>query len=127
MTGRRNGRGFRRGERAVFIYQCEESEESSDVELWFRTVRPVVVIRRLHDGEEVNEADVGRMYMVRFDDGFEADVLEDELVARTNVISPTEVRRTNPPRFGPDFRWLSNMGLLSRVIGKHLDKPGRII
>ena len=61
----------------TFEYHCWESDESTDAELWHRTRQPVTVIRQLGP-DEVDE-EIGRMYHVRFQDGFEGDVFEDEL------------------------------------------------
>ena len=64
-----------------FEYHCLESEDSADAELWHRTHQEVAVLHQLSD---VNEVEVGKMYRVRFADGFEGDVFADELMTTTN-------------------------------------------
>lgn len=66
--------------RRWFEYHCYEGEDSCDAELWRHTHQKVVVLRKLKDGEEIDEVDVGRMYRVKFNDGFEYDAFNDELV-----------------------------------------------
>ena len=66
--------------RRLFEYHCYEGEDSADAELWHHTHQKVIVLRKLKNIEEIDEADTGRMYKVRFQDGFEAHVTDDELV-----------------------------------------------
>jgi hypothetical protein len=63
--------------RRLFEYHCYEGEDSNDAELWHHTHQQVVILKK-----EVNidEVYVGKMYRVRFSDGFEYDVCNDELV-----------------------------------------------
>ena len=75
MEDKRLARG-----RRWFEYHCYEGEDSSDAKLWHHTHQAVKIIRKLRNIEEVDEADVGRMYKVIFADGFEAHVTDDELV-----------------------------------------------
>jgi hypothetical protein len=89
------------GERRMFAYQCLESDESNDAELWHRTMRPAVVLKKLSG---IDEGEVGRMFHVRFDDGYEGDVFEYELGPITKRISRSP-RRPNPPILGPRFEW----------------------
>lgn len=63
--------------RRFFEYHCYEGEDSSDAELWHHTHQQVIVLNKIAD---IDEADIGRMYRVRFDDGFEHDVFDDELI-----------------------------------------------
>jgi hypothetical protein len=65
--------------RRWFEYHCYEGEDSCDAELWHHTHQQVKIIKRLLP-DEVDEADVGRMYRVRFTDGFEYDIFDDELI-----------------------------------------------
>ena len=78
-----------RGRRS-FEYHCYEGEDSSDAELWHHTHQQVVILRKLRNIEEVDEADCGRMYMVRFNDGLEYTACDDELMR-----SPKEYYRPN--------------------------------
>jgi len=65
----------------LFEYHCWESENSVDIKLWRHTHQPVAVLYQLDNPDQV-------MYRVRFGDGLEYDVFEDELVN-----SPTEYER----------------------------------
>jgi len=69
---------FRRGQTVPFTYKCFESEESHDAELWHHTNQKATVIRKLPK-KDIDEHEVGRMYNVRFKDGFKYDVTEEEL------------------------------------------------
>lgn len=91
------------GETAYFEYQCFESEESCDAELWYHSHQPVTVIREEeeHDGhgltlDERIEAAQLKVYRVRFKDGFEYTVLEDELFT-----DPKHWEREDPPDYDP--------------------------
>ena len=59
-----------------FEYHCYEGEDSSDAELWHHTHQQALILHKLTDTDK----EIGTMYRVRFDDGFEADVFGDELV-----------------------------------------------
>lgn len=63
--------------RRCFEYHCYESGDSCDAELWHHTHQEVIILNKLTN---IDEADIGRMYRVRFSDGFEGDVCDDELV-----------------------------------------------
>lgn len=73
------------GEQAWFEYHCLESSESADAPVWYRSHQRVTVL----DMEENDGADMTReersangcpfTYTVRFEDGLEWDVFEDEL------------------------------------------------
>ena len=67
------------GGRRWFVYHCYEGDDSADAELRDHTQQLVTVLRKL-TAPKVDEFDVGRMYRVRFHDGFEYDVFNDELV-----------------------------------------------
>lgn len=58
-----------------------------DTQLNDRTGQTVTVIRSLAE-EEADIADVGRMFKVRFEDGYVTDVFEDELsdITSCNII-----------------------------------------
>jgi len=84
------------GQRLWFEYHCFESHDSGDAELWYRSHQKVTVIEPLPFGKLDDEASVedrgGRVYLVRFADGFEGHVTWDELLD-----SPTEFERPDPP------------------------------
>lgn len=63
-----------------FEYHCYEGEDSSDAELWHHTHQKVDVLKELVDVDE----EVGKMYRIRFSDGFGTDAFEDELVDNTS-------------------------------------------
>ena len=63
--------------RRWFEYHCYEGEDSSDAELWHHTHQQVAV---LHKHQNIDEPIVGKMYRVRFGDGLEYDVCDDELL-----------------------------------------------
>ncbi len=75
--------------RRLFEYHCYEGEDSTDAELWHHTHQQVAVLNKIAN---VDEQDVGRMYRIRFTDGFEYDVCDDELLK-----SPQEYTR-------PDYK-----------------------
>lgn len=92
------------GDRAHFEYHCLESPESTDAEAWYRSHRPVTVLAPGEgDGWEGGYADstrveraedgVPRTYRVRWDDGHEHDVFEDEL-----LVHPRHFQRPDPPQ-----------------------------
>jgi hypothetical protein len=62
--------------RRWFEYHCYEGEDSSDAELWHHTHQQVIVLKRLIDVDP----EVGKMYWVKFSDGFEYTVCNDELL-----------------------------------------------
>jgi hypothetical protein len=74
------------GDSMFFIYRYFESDKTSNVDLWNHTNQPVVVLRRLKDKVEVDENTIGRTYHVRFEDGFEYVVFEDELEYQESVM-----------------------------------------
>lgn len=77
--------------RRWFEYHCYEGEDSGDAELWHRTHQQIVIVHKC-GRDEVDELDVGRMYHIRFADGYEYECFDDELVR-----SPAEFER-------PDYR-----------------------
>ena len=64
--------------RRWFEYHCYEGEDSSDAELWHHTHQQVIILNKITEG--VEEREVGKMYRVKFVDGFQYDVCDDELV-----------------------------------------------
>jgi len=61
------------GPQVLFEYHCWESKDSADAELWRHTHQAVDVLYQLDNPDQV-------MYRVRFGDGLEYDVFEDELM-----------------------------------------------
>lgn len=81
----------------LFEYHCWESSQSSDAELWYRSHQRVTVLRIVEPGVgrtfmERCEAGNPRVFRIRFEDGFEGDAFEDELVR-----SRKEFCRPSPP------------------------------
>ena len=85
------------GSEMWFEYHCLESHESCDSEIWYRSHQKVLVLSITHNGggntpkERAEDGDP-RVYKVRFIDGFEYDVFEDELMD-----DPSGFYRPNPP------------------------------
>ena len=81
-----------------FEYHCNESHDSSDAQAWYRSHQQVTVLDVVGDtvafttflerGEQGHQI----IYHVRFQDGLEWDVFEDELLD-----SPDHFTRPNPP------------------------------
>ena len=71
--------------RRYFEYHCYEGEDSSDAELWHHTHQLVEVLSKYKD---MDEFETGRLYQVRFADGLEYEVWDDELMK-----SPTDYYR----------------------------------
>ena len=63
--------------RRWFEYHCYEGEDSADAELWHHTHQQVKI---LHKEPNIDEFETGRIYQVRFQDGFESVVFNDELM-----------------------------------------------
>jgi hypothetical protein len=87
------------GETLFFEYHCFESDASQDAELWYRSHQKVEVLGFAdNDGwdiktlEERCECGCPIVYKIRFQDGFEGDAFEDELLD-----SEDEYYRPDPP------------------------------
>lgn len=84
-----------------FEYHCFESSQSCDAHLWYRSHQPVLVLGLAEDYSElegttaIERGEFGQplVYRVRFLDGFEGDVWEDELME-----SPADYYRPDPMR-----------------------------
>lgn len=83
-----------------FEYHCNESPDSEDAPAWYRSHQQVTVLRQGdNDGWEGStfiqrsHACTPRTYIVRFADGLEWAVFEDELVN-----SPAAFERPDPPK-----------------------------
>ncbi len=80
-----------------FEYHCFKSIASSDATLWYHSHQKCIVLEVLEPGngktvQEREENGEPREYRVKFKDGLEYDVFEDELLE-----SETEFYRPNPP------------------------------
>ena len=83
-----------------FEYHCTESHQSAHAEWWYRSHQQVTVIRCVNAEDYGNAPQQDRcecgqplVYTVRWSDGFEGDVFEDELLD-----SPDEYERPAPPQ-----------------------------
>lgn len=84
---------WRPGELAYFEYHCCQSHESSDAEIWYRSQQPVEVLGIVEPGVGRTmmkriEYNIPRIYRVRFLDGLEWDVFEDELLTSPKHYDP---------------------------------------
>lgn len=89
------------GSRACFEYHCYEGHDSADAEAWYRSHQNVTVLKR-NDPDPYSEGmtqqersaeGVPHTYRVRWDDGFEHDAWEDELMTH-----PKHFWRPDPPQ-----------------------------
>lgn len=81
------------GELAYFEYHCSQSHTSCDAEIWYRSQQPVVVLETIEKGVgrtmlKRNEYAIPRLYKVRFLDGLEYGVFEDELFTSPKWFDP---------------------------------------
>lgn len=89
------------GETAYFEYHCNRSHDSEDAPQWYRSHDTVTVLRFDHEGSadtldrrlEIGEPS---SYIVRFEDGFEGGVFEDELFTSPDGFDP----EMGPPSMG---------------------------
>lgn len=87
------------GSRASFEYHCNESHDSAHAQWWYRSHQRVTVLGVAEcDGlwgtmAERAEAGTPKCYVVRWADGFEATVFEDEL-----LVDRRGFCRPDPPR-----------------------------
>ena len=91
------------GSRPWFEYHCYEGHDSADAAIWYRSHQQATIISvdetcdafvcGIVTRKERDESACSLMYCVRFDDGHEATVFEDELLD-----SPAEYYRPDPPR-----------------------------
>ena len=89
---------WRPNEQAWFEYHCYEGHDSSDAQAWYRSHQRVTVLHE-NDGElrfgtmaERGEEGMPVLYTVRFTDGLEYAVFEDELST-----SKADWERPDPP------------------------------
>lgn len=85
------------GDVAWFEYRCYEGHDSADATLWYKSHQQVKVLRRVETGYGATPRERGEnghpaVYHVKFKDGSDFDVTEDEL-----LYSPSEYVRPDPP------------------------------
>jgi hypothetical protein len=89
------------GERAHFEYHCYEGHDSNDAKAWYHSHQPVTVLEENEDdgqrhmfADHADRADAGMpvSYHVRWGDGYEHTVFEDELLTH-----PKHFSRPDPP------------------------------
>lgn len=94
------------GAEAWFEYHCWESEDSNDADLWHRSHQKVTVVAEYEcDGqreylptfEDRCEAGMPLTYGVRWSDGHQGAVWEDELLT-----GPEHYYRPDPPKRSDD-------------------------
>lgn len=78
---------FALNQRLWFEYHCNESHDSADAELWYRSHQKCVIVGvvpcdgyDIHSADERYESGCLIVYRIRFDDGQEFDACEDELM-----------------------------------------------
>lgn len=84
---------WRPGQHAWFEYHCEQSHQSCDAELWYRSHQQVLVVGVDETGIGETFADrlehgALRVYRIQFDDGYEDSAYEDELFVSPNYWDP---------------------------------------
>jgi hypothetical protein len=98
--------GYRQnGSCPLFEYHCNESHTSSDAPIWYRSHQRVTILKciNLSDAEEMPKQidrfanGLQLMYRVRFEDGLQWDVFEDELLDLAS-----EFERPKPPAGPPE-------------------------
>lgn len=77
--------------RRLFEYHCWEDERSNDAKLWHHTHQTVKVTMRTQHGHI--DSPTPTMYHIRFADGFEAEVWDDELVGSATDYQRPSYRR----------------------------------
>ncbi len=80
-----------------FEYRCWESDSSQDAELWYRSHRRIKVLKMEERGFGSNEDERAQQgqpaaFKIKFDDGFTATAMEDELLD-----SPEHYINKDPP------------------------------
>lgn len=116
--------GFREswqpGDRAFFEYHCNQAHDSAHAQWWYRSHQPVTVLEEIsapedytdEDGTVYNfldrgEAGAPRCYRVRWDDGAEGTVFEDELLTSSRHKYPQGFEEGG---FGPPADWRERIG-----------------
>lgn len=100
--------GYRRpGEHCWFEYHCWEDDESEDATIWYRSHQKVTVLGLVEEGygeTPQDRADQGEpaSYLVRFKDGVEWEVFEDEIL----LDSPKDFCKEDPPPMSRAPAWV---------------------
>jgi hypothetical protein len=86
------------GSKCWFEYHCYEGKDSADAHLWYRSHQPITIVSLIEKGYGKTQQERGdnghpAMYKIRFQDGFEGGVFEDEIMD-----SKKEFYRPDPPR-----------------------------
>jgi DNA-directed RNA polymerase subunit RPC12/RpoP len=101
------------GKEFWFEYHCFESPKSCDAELWYRTHNKVLVLSIVEPGcgdtklERLLEG-CPRVYSVVFEDGFEYDVFEDELMESKENFERPDAPKRNQQELDEYARTLKN-------------------
>lgn len=86
------------GKKYWFEYHCNESHDSTDAQLWYRSHQQVTIIaldEKGHGETKTERLENGHpaVYKIKFDDGFEGGAFEDEVLD-----SNSEFERPDPPK-----------------------------
>lgn len=117
---------WKAGEVAAFEYHCQRSHDSADACLWYRDHLPAVVLG-VADCEAQGRPELDTLaarmdaacpmvYRVRFPDGLEWDVFEDELLTGAEHFDSSLV--APPPECVPDSVDFSNPESPPKVDGE---------
>lgn len=108
------------GETAYFEYHCNQAHDSSHAQWWYRSRQPVTVISQESDnGATIDERGEGgepNVYKVRWKDGAEGDVFEDELLTDPQYYDPTNY-------FCPPPDWKERLGPMETKTADSLQAP----
>jgi len=97
------------GKEFWFEYHCNESHSSCDAELWYHSHKKVKVLER-GDDEHDEYPEEPKIYKVRFEDGWEYHVFEDELMD-----TPKEFYRPDPQQ-----KQYHKNGFINRIVNDFL-------
>lgn len=95
------------GDRFWFEYHCWESHDSKDAKLWYHSHQQCEVLGMIPNAgvdcdirSQIERFEIGHqiVYRCRFDDGFEWDVFEDELLD-----DKSDFERPDPPNKEPNL------------------------
>jgi hypothetical protein len=98
MTNKETAQNDIIGKEFWFEYHCCESPDSTDAIVWYHSHQKVKVLLVSEIGvgnniQERSDNEQPRVYRVKFQDGLEWDVFEDELMN-----TPLEFYRPDPPQ-----------------------------
>jgi hypothetical protein len=97
------------GKEFWFEYHCNESHSSCDAELWYHSHKKVKVLERGDDDHDEHPEEP-KIYKVRFEDGWEYHVFEDELMD-----TPKEFYRPDPQQ-----KQYHKNGFINRIVNDFL-------